>query len=95
MPPRTVHVPGLDVRGDHETGNDELTTASASTRMPPRTVHVPGLDVGGDHETGNDELTKATAATTLAYGNLDSASASNVQMTFTIRNYITQYFFQA
>jgi hypothetical protein len=69
------------------------TTASASTRMSPSTVHVLGLDGGGDHETGNDELTKATAATTAAYGNLDSASASNVQMTFTIRNYVTQYFF--
>jgi hypothetical protein len=69
------------------------TTASASTRMPPRTVHVPGLDGGGNHETGNDELTKATAATTLAYGNRDSDSASNMQMAFTIRNYVTQYFF--
>jgi hypothetical protein len=69
------------------------TTASASTQMPPRTVHVPGPGGGGDHETANDELTKATAATTLAYGNRDSASASNAQMTFTIRNYVTQYFF--
>jgi hypothetical protein len=62
-------------------------------RMPPSTVHVLGPDGGGDHETGIDEPTKATAATTLAYGNLDSASATNVQMTFTIRNYVTQYFF--
>jgi hypothetical protein len=68
-------------------------TASASTQMPPRTVHVPGPDGGGDHETANDGLTKATAATTLAYGNLDSVSGTNVQMTFTIRNYVTQHFF--
>jgi hypothetical protein len=68
-------------------------TTSASTQMPPRTVHVPGPDGGGDHETANDELTKDAAATTLAYGNLDSAFATNVQMTVTIRNYVTQHFF--
>jgi hypothetical protein len=45
-------------------------------------------------ETANDELTKATAAaTTLAYGNLDSTHATNTQMTFTIRHYVTQHFF--
>jgi hypothetical protein len=61
--------------------------------MPPSTVHVLGPGGGGDHETANDELTKATAATTLAYGNLDSTRATNAQMTFTIRNYVTQHFF--
>jgi hypothetical protein len=56
-------------------------------------VNVLGPGGGGDHETANDELTKATAATTLAYGNLDSTRATNAQMTFTIRNYVTQHFF--
>jgi hypothetical protein len=70
------------------------TTASGSTRMPPHTVHVPPVPGGGgEHETTTNDLTKATEATTAAYGGQDSAFATNLQMTFTIRNYVTQHFF--
>jgi hypothetical protein len=69
------------------------TMASASTLMPLLTVNVPVPGGSGDHETANDKLTKATEATTAAYGGQDSAPATNLQMTFTIRNYVTQHFF--
>jgi hypothetical protein len=61
--------------------------------MPVSSVHVPSTAGGVDQDTTIDDLTKATAATTAAYGDLNSASATNTQMTFTIRNYITQHFF--
>jgi hypothetical protein len=56
-------------------------------------VNIPVPAGGGDHETANDELTKDTEATTTAFGEPDSAATTNAQMTFTIRNYVTQHFF--
>jgi hypothetical protein len=56
-------------------------------------VHVLGPGGGGDYETPTNDLTKATAATTVAFGGQDSAATLNAQMTFTIRNYVTQHFF--
>jgi hypothetical protein len=71
------------------------TLPSTSSPMLPSSVNVPALGGSGDNETADGDLTSTTAAaTTAAFSEQENAAATHLQMTFTIRNFVTQDFFR-